>query len=101
MSYKKPEMRELSHHLAAARTMTASQFRRDHWILMTRCRRCHLDCWVDLDVLIRLSGPETRLWNARARCRRYGCPSKMIFLCTPPGQSRGVFWALSDDRPVS
>jgi len=98
MAFKKPEVRSLAHHMAAAPHMTVSQFRRDHWVLMTRCPVCHLDCWVDLDAVVRLAGPETRLWNARSRCRRYGCDGRMIFLCTPPGQSRGAFWALGDDR---
>jgi hypothetical protein len=76
--------------------MTASQFRRDQWAICARCPHCHLDCWVDLTVVIRLSGPEVKLWNRWARCRRYGCPGRMVFLCTPPGEARGAFWALHD-----
>ncbi|MFA4900530.1 MAG: hypothetical protein WC563_13490 [Brevundimonas sp.] len=81
--------------------MTVSQMRRDGWHVCARCPRCHLDCWVDLSVVIRLSGQNVKLWNARTRCRRYGCTGKMIFLCTPPGEALGAFWALADDRGSS
>jgi hypothetical protein len=64
--------------------------------LCARCPRCHLDCWVDLDTVARLSGSQVTLWNRWARCRRYGCPGRMAFLFTPPGEPRGVFWPLHD-----
>ena len=97
MGFKKPEVRGLAHHLASAPHMTAAAMRRDGWRICARCPICHLDCWVDLSILIRLSGGEVTLWNRRTRCRRYGCAGKMIFLCTPPGEALGAFWALSDD----
>ncbi|WP_295226986.1 hypothetical protein [uncultured Brevundimonas sp.] len=96
MGYKKPENRGLGHHLSVAPHMTVSQLRRDHWTISTRCPRCHLDCWVDLTVVIRLSGPQVKLWNRWARCRRYGCPGRMVFLFTPPGEPKGVFWPMHD-----
>jgi len=96
VGYKKPETRGLAHHLGVAPHMTVSQFRQDRWAISTRCPRCHLDCWVDLDIVIRLSGGKVKLWNRWARCRRYGCTGRMIFLCTPPGEPAGCFWPLHD-----
>lgn len=97
MSYKKPEVRGLGHHLKAARYMTVGTMRRDGWVISTRCPRCHLDCWVDLNTLVRLNGSELKLWNRTARCRRYSCSGRMVFLATPPGEALGAFWALQDD----
>lgn len=68
--------------------------RRDGWVIKAHCTSCYLDCWVDLDVLIRLNGPETKLFGQSARCRRYGCPGRMVFLATPPGELHGAFWEL-------
>ena len=90
-------MRSLGEHLSTAPYTTIRQMRRDGWVISTRCPRCHLDCWVNLDVLIKLNGPELKLWNRTARCRRYSCSGRMIFLATPPGQMLGAFWALQDD----
>lgn len=96
MGYVKPESRGLPHHLSVAPHMTVAQMRRDRWTVCARCPRCHLDCWVDLDVVARLSGSQLKLWNGWARCRRYGCPGRMVFLCTPPGEMAGAFWPLHD-----
>ena len=101
MGFKKPEVRGLAHHLSSAPHMTVSQMRRDGWRVCARCPRCHLDCWVDLSIIIRLAGQDVKLWNARTRCRRYACTGKMIFLSTPLGEALGVFWPLADDRRPS
>lgn len=96
MGYVKPENRGLGHHLSVAPHMTVGQLRRDRWVICARCPRCHLDCWVDLDTVARLSGSQVTLWNRWARCRRYCCSGRMVFLFTPPGEPSGVFWPLHD-----
>lgn len=93
MGYKKPSQRGLSHHLQNYH-ITVSAMRRDGWVVKAHCTACYLDCWVDLTTIIRLSGPETRLFGRTTRCRRYACPGRMVFLATPPGELHGAFWEL-------
>lgn len=96
MGYTKPSRRSLGHHLSGARHMTTGAMQRDSWVIAARCPHCHLDCWVSLEVMIRLVGRDVKLWNRSTRCRRYSCSGRMFFLCTPPGGMRGAFHALRD-----
>jgi len=93
MSFKKPSARPLQHHLSSY-FITVSAMRRDGWVVMARCRACHLDAWVCLSTVIRLNGPDVQLFGRTTRCRRYGCQGRMIFMATPPGAQHGQFWPL-------
>ena len=93
MGYRKPAQRGLGHHLRSYH-ITASAMQRDGWVIKTHCTTCYLDCWVDLATVIRLNGPDTKLFGRTTRCRRYSCPGRMVFLATPPGETHDAFWVL-------
>ena len=98
MGYKKPENRGWKHHYDSAPVTTVAMMRRDGWTIVARCPVCHLDCWVSLKTIERMSpwSGETRLWNATTGCRRLGCPGRAFFLATPPGEELAFRFALMD-----
>jgi hypothetical protein len=93
MGSRKYENRPLAYHLATP--VAIGEMRRRGWVVMARCRTCHLDLRVDLDVMIRLNGHDMQLFGKTCRCRRLGCGGRMIFMGTPPGQQLGLFWPLN------
>lgn len=55
------------------------------WDVISRCEACALAMQVDLKLVARVSGPDTSLWNRRARCRRLLCGGFVEFLGRAPG----------------
>lgn len=55
------------------------------WDVLSECRRCGLIMQVDLQLIARVSGPRTSLWNRHARCRRLLCPGVVEFKAKAPG----------------
>ncbi|MNJ26784.1 hypothetical protein D3C77_212740 [compost metagenome] len=92
MGFLKYENRPLSHHLTTP--VSIAEMRRRRWVILARCRDCHLDLRIDLDLMVRLNGPNLVLFGKTCRCRRMGCAGRMIFMGTPPGQQVGLFWPL-------
>jgi hypothetical protein len=64
---------------------TVADMRQQGWDVLSRCDACGLIMRVDLALIERVSGPETSLWNHRARCRRVGCTGHVDFLARAPG----------------
>ena len=58
---------------------------REHWEVISVCRKCALTMAVDLRVIARLKGPATSLWNRHGRCRRIGCVGVVDFQAKVPG----------------
>jgi hypothetical protein len=80
-----------------ARCETVEAMRRDGWDVISKCGGCGLVMQVDLALVARISGPETSLWNRKARCRRLGCTGVVEFQARVPG----VAWhepLRADDR---
>jgi hypothetical protein len=63
---------------------TVAQMQRANWRIIARCRTCHLDMQVDLDLIAWRSGPKTSLWNRTARCRRLKCDGLVDFWAAIP-----------------
>ena len=42
---------------------------------------------VDLGVIARISGPNTSLWNRKARCKKVGCVGFVEFQAKAPGMA--------------
>lgn len=61
---------------------------------MARCQACQLDLRIDVDLMVRLNGPDLVLFGRTCRCRRMGCAGRMFFMGKPPGQQIGLFWRL-------
>ncbi len=97
MGFRKHENRPLSYHLATP--VSVSEMRQRGWVVMARCQACQLDLRIDLDLVVRLNGPDLVLFGKSCRCRRMGCSGRMIFMGTPPGQQIGLFWTLLEQAP--
>lgn len=92
MGFRAYAQRPLAYHLATP--ISASEMRRRGWVAAARCLACHLDLRIDLDLMVRLNGPDLSLFGRTCRCRRLACLGRMIFMGTPPGQQIGLFWPL-------
>lgn len=66
-----------------------------------RCQACQLDLRIDMDLMVRLNGPDLVLFGRTCRCRRMGCSGRMFFMGTPPGQQVGLFWRLAKPDGIS
>jgi hypothetical protein len=62
---------------------TVSQMRKARWEVISYCRVCHLTMRADLNLVERVSGSHTVLWNRKARYRRIGCDGVVEFLGKP------------------
>ena len=58
---------------------------RDRWDVISVCAACGLTMRVDLELIVKVSGPRVSLWNRRARCRRLGCKGWVEFRARAPG----------------
>ncbi|MNJ26332.1 hypothetical protein D3C77_208060 [compost metagenome] len=99
MGFRAYEQRPLAYHLATP--VPASEMRRRGWVVMARCQACQLDLRIDLDLMVRLNGPDLILFGRTCRCRRLGCSGRMVFMGTPPGQQIGLFWRLQKPAETS
>ncbi len=57
----------------------------NRWRVFTECEVCELRIVADLKRIAQVKGPNYRLWGQTARCRRMGCPGKVVFHAQPPG----------------
>jgi hypothetical protein len=57
------------------------------WEVISVCRSCGLQMSVRLDWIARINGPQTRLWNRKARCRRLLCQGVTEFWGKAPGMT--------------
>jgi hypothetical protein len=64
---------------------TVQQMADQGWDVVSQCKVCRLEMAVRLDWIMRISGPDTSLWNRTARCRRRLCQGEARFLGRPPG----------------
>ncbi len=99
MGFRAYEHRPLAYHLATP--VSASEMRRRGWVVMARCQACQLDLRIDLNLMVRLNGPDLILFGRTCRCRRLGCSGRMVFMGTPPGQQIGLFWRLQKPAEIS
>jgi hypothetical protein len=60
---------------------------RDRWEVISWCQVCGLSMVLDLALVARISGPQTSLWNRKARCRRIACPGFVEFNGKAPEMS--------------
>ena len=56
MGFRNYEHRPIAYHLATP--VSASEMRRRGWVVMARCQACQLDLRIDLDLMVRLNGPD-------------------------------------------
>jgi hypothetical protein len=68
------------------RIETVADMIREGWNVVSRCKRCGLEMQVQLGVIALVSGPQTSLWNRKARCRRLFCEGQVAFYGRPPGR---------------
>ncbi len=77
---------------------TVASMRAAKWEVISYCRTCYLTMAVDLDLIQRVSGPKTVLWNRQLRCRRIGCDGVVEFHGKPAQLTR--FFRLFADWPA-
>lgn len=97
MGYKKPERRDLCDLFGAEPSLKIMQ--RQGWRIMARCTSCHIDMRVQYEVAIYLNGADFKLWGKSARCRRWGCDGRTIFMTSPPGWA-DCWWPMTRQRRV-
>jgi hypothetical protein len=61
--------------------------RREKWGVIAVCRTCNLTLLVALRVITTMRGPDARLWNRKARCRRLACRGMVEFQAKAPGMT--------------
>jgi|SRR5580693_8103883 hypothetical protein len=69
------------------RCESVAQMQRDRWEVISCCEKCGLNMVVDLALVARVSGPDTSLWNRKARCRQIGCAGWVEFKAKAPGMN--------------
>lgn len=57
------------------------------WEVISIFQECRLQMLVRLDWIARISGPDTSLWNRRAKCRRLLCKGVTTFHAKAPGMT--------------
>ena len=73
------QWRELKH------IETVADMLREGWDVVSRCGTCGLEMQAQLEIIALVSGPDTSLWNRKARCRRLLCQGNVRFYARPPG----------------
>jgi hypothetical protein len=71
---------------------TVADFTRDRIEVISACDKCDLRMVVDLQVIAKVSGPLTSLWNRRAPCKRIGCSGQVVF--------KAKFWGQNIYQPL-
>lgn len=65
--------------------LTAGEMKAAGWTVRATCRVCRTILWVDLNVPIRLAGPDELFWGRHPRCRVWTwgdderCPGQVTF----------------------
>jgi len=95
MGSRNPDRVPLS--MRRARCETVADMRAERWDVLSKCRDCGLLMRVDLDLIIKVSGPRVSLWNRKARCRRIGCCGWVDFQARAPGMN-GHDYLRADDQ---
>ncbi|MFN7390323.1 hypothetical protein [Brevundimonas sp.] len=57
----------------------------NRWRVFTESEVCELRIVADRRRIAEVKGQNHRLWGQTARCRRMGCPGKVVFHAQPPG----------------
>jgi len=57
----------------------------NRWRVYTECEVCELRMVADLPRIANAKGRAFSLWGQTAKCRRMGCPGRVIFHAQPPG----------------
>ena len=57
----------------------------NRWRVYTECEVCDLRMVADLARIAKARGNAFSLWGQTAKCRRMGCPGRVIFHAQPPG----------------
>lgn len=57
----------------------------NRWEVMSKCYACQLEMVTSLPMIIKLRGPNVRLWNRKERCRRLFCNGVVHFWGKAPG----------------
>jgi len=73
---------------AAAPTVQAAIENR--WRVFTECEVCELRILADLKRIQAAKGSGYRLWGQTAKCRRMGCPGRVVFHAQPPGTTTTI-----------
>jgi hypothetical protein len=66
---------------------TVGDMIRAKWDVVSKCPACGLEMQAQLEVIARISGPDTSLWNRRPPCRRRLCQGRVDFWAKPPGRT--------------
>lgn len=64
---------------------TVGDMIQEGWRVQAHCFHCGLEMPVDLEVVAKLRGRSTTLWDRSSRCRRKGCRGRMKFEARVPG----------------
>lgn len=59
------------------------------WAVIAKCQACGLMTVVDLELVARVSGAATVLWNRKARCKKVGCQGFVEFQAHVPNGPAG------------
>ncbi|WP_396594854.1 hypothetical protein [Brevundimonas sp. R86498] len=60
------------------------------WQVYTECEVCELRMVADLPRIAKAKGDAFSLWGQTAKCRRIGCPGRVIFHAQPPGANMTI-----------
>lgn len=85
MGAKNPDRIPLSMRFTQCRTVAEMAAKR--WDVISKCQTCELTMQVDLALIAKVSGPETMIWNRKARCRRLHCGGFVEFRARAPGMA--------------
>lgn len=62
----------------------------NRWRVYTECEVCELRMVADLPRIAQAKGNAFSLWGQTAKCRRMGCPGRVIFHAQPPGANMTI-----------
>jgi len=70
-----------------AKGRTVAMLAHGGWDVLSTCRQCGLTMRVDLKLIAYVAGPNTSLWNRKARCRRLLCGGVVEFFAQASGMT--------------
>lgn len=69
---------------------TVEEMAAQGWDVFSKCNLCGLMMTTSLNLIARISGPSTSLWNLKRPCRRMGCTGYAGFHGRPPRLGRHI-----------
>lgn len=83
MGHRNPDRVPITARFSRGRTV--ADMARERWDVVSQCDYCGLMMKADLRLIAYVSGPNTVLWNRKAKCRLLFCRGVVTFLAQAPG----------------